>query len=97
MRVERMSFQPVLSPKLRKVLAKLAVKNKPLAIAVNKKIKQVCSCDEELINHYKNLRNELSEYKRTHIQKSFVLLFKVDFEKKHVLFVKLEHHDRVYK
>ena len=92
-----MTFQPVLSGELKRVLAKLSAKNKTLAIAVNKKIKQVCSCDEELINHYKNLRHELSEFKRAHIDKSFVLLFKVDFKKKLVFFTKLGHHNDIYK
>lgn len=89
-------FAPVLSDNLKIVLAKLSTKNKILAEAANKKIKQICSCDEELINHYKNLRYNLSDYKRAHVDKSFVLLFKVDFEKKLVLFTKLEHHDKVY-
>jgi len=92
-----MVFQPVLSEKLKKVLSRLAAKNSMLAIATNKKIKQICSCDEELICHYKNLRHDLSEYKRAHVSKSYVLLFKVDFEKKRVLFTKLDHHDRIYK
>jgi YafQ family addiction module toxin component len=92
-----MTFQPVLSEELKKVLSKLAARDTVLATSVNKKIKQICSCDEELINHYKNLRHDLSEYKRVHVERSYVLLFKVDFEKKLVLFTKLDHHDRVYK
>ena len=90
-------LEPIISEKLKKLLTKLTTKNKALAIATNKKIRQICSCDEELINHYKNLRNELSGYKRAHVEKSFVLLFKVNFEKKVVYFVKLDHHDNVYK
>lgn len=92
-----MTFQPVLSEELKKLLEKLASRNSNLAIAVNKKIKQVCSCDEELINHYKNLRYDLSEFKRVHVEKSFVLLFKVNFQKKLVVFTKLDHHDNIYK
>jgi len=92
-----MTFQPILSDELERLLAKLAVKDKILAVAVNKKIRQICSCDEELIGHYKNLRHDLSEYKRVHVDRSFVLLFKVDFERKVVFFVKLDHHDNIYK
>ncbi len=92
-----MTFQPVLSEKLKKVLEKLSTRDKVLAVAINKKIKQICSCNEEVINHYKNLRYDLSEYKRVHMERSFVLLFKVDFEKKMVLFVDIDHHDNVYK
>lgn len=92
-----MTFLPVLSEKLGKVLSKIAARDGVLAVAVNKKIKQICSCDEELIGHYKNLRYDLSEYKRAHVDKSFVLLFKVDSRKKRVLFIKLDHHKNVYK
>jgi len=92
-----MTFQPVLSEKVKKVLEKLSTRDKVLAVAINKKIKQICSCNEEVINHYKNLRYDLSEYKRVHVERSFVLLFKVDFEKKMILFVDIDHHDNIYK
>ncbi|MFH1751818.1 MAG: addiction module toxin RelE [archaeon] len=92
-----MTFQPVLSEKLERVLSKLAKKNKMLVIAVNKKIKQICSCDIELMDHYKNLKQDLSDYKRVHVSKSFVLLFKVDSKKGLVFFTKLAHHDDIYK
>lgn len=92
-----MTFQPVLSDKLRDTLVKLSTRDKTLAIAVNKKIRQVCSCDAELIGHYKNLKYGISEFRRVHVGKSFVLLFKVDFERKLVLFTKLDHRDNVYK
>ncbi len=90
-------FKPVLSNKFKKILKKLSFKNKPLVLAINKKIKQICSCDEELIQHYKNLKYDLFDYKRVHVNKSFVLLFHVDFEEKKVYFSKLAHHDNVYK
>lgn len=92
-----MTFQPVLSEKLKKVLEKLSTRDKVLAVAINKKIKQICSCNEEVIDYYKNLRYDLSGYKRVHVERSFVLLFKVDFEKKRVLFVDIDHHDNIYK
>ncbi|MBN2127748.1 MAG: addiction module toxin RelE [Candidatus Diapherotrites archaeon] len=92
-----MAFSPVLSDRLKKVLKKITVKNRQLSLAINKKIKQVCSCDEELIQHYKNLRNDLSDYKRVHVDKSFVLLFHVDLKNKKVYFSKLDHHDNIYK
>ena len=91
-----MPFSPILSESLKETLKKLSKKNSALTTAVNKKIKQICSCDDELIDHYKNLRNELSDYKRVHVEKSFVLLFNVDKQKKLVYFVKLAHHDTVY-
>lgn len=45
--------------------------------AMNKKIKQAIASDEFTIGHYKNLRHDLSGYKRVHVGKSFVLMFKV--------------------
>jgi len=90
-------YKTVLSLELEKLISKLAKKDKILLIALNNKIKQVCSCDDELIDHYKNLRYGLSEYKRVHIDKSFVLIFKVNKERNTVYFDRLEHHDTAYK
>jgi mRNA-degrading endonuclease RelE of RelBE toxin-antitoxin system len=39
----------------------------------------------------------MKEFKRVHIDNSFVLIFKVDFNKKFILFVDFDHHDRIYK
>jgi len=91
------TFEAVLSPKLIRLLPKIARKDPKLSNACAKKIRQVCSCDEELIGHYKNMKHGLKDYKRVHVDKSFVLLFKVDFKGKKVLFAKLDHHDNVYK
>ena len=77
-----------------KVLSK---RNKKLVEILNKKIKQIIDSDEFTIDHYKNLRHGLSDYKRVHIDKSFVLLFKVFKEKNYILFDKLKHHDDAYK
>ena len=58
---------------------------------------QIIDCDKETINHYKNLRYGLSDYKRVHIGKSFVLLFFVNFENNIINFIKFDHHDKIYK
>ncbi len=84
------------SDELKVVLAKLSKKDPARASIVYKKIEQIVSCDEKAIEHFKNLRHDLSEYKRTHIG-SFVLLFKVTKSKRHILFDRLKHHDDVYK
>jgi len=62
-----------------------------------KKIKQIIACDENSINHYKNLRHELKDYKRVHVDKSFALTFKVNLNKNLILFTDFDHHDRIYK
>jgi len=90
-------FNLVLSPELEELISKLEKKDKILLQALNKKVNQIISCDPELIDHYKNLRHSLSDYKRVHIDKSFVLLFKVNKDKNTVYFFKLEHHDIAYK
>lgn len=90
-------FKSVLSEILKKTIIKLSKKDSFLAEALNKKIKQICSCDNELIDHYKNLRHDLSDYKRVHITKSFVLLFKVNKKQNKIYFYKLDHHDNIYR
>lgn len=86
-----------ISDELKAVLAKLSKKDPVRAEIICKKIGQIISCDEKSIDRFKNLRHDLSEYKRVHIDTSFVLLFKVTKSKKHILFDRLRHHDDVYK
>ena len=59
--------------------------------------KEIINSDEMSIERYKNLRYDLSEYKRAHIAKSFVLLFKFSKKEKFILFDKFGHHDSIYK
>ena len=86
-----------ITDELRLVLAKLAKKDRLRAAIVYKKIEQIISCDEKAIDHYKNLRNDLSDFKRVHIDKSFVLMFRVSKKDMHIIFIKLKHHDNVYR
>lgn len=92
-----MAFSFSLSDELKETIEKLAKKNKKTVDIVNKKIKEIISNDEITIEHYKNMRYELSDYKRVHIEKSFVLMFKVFKKEKFILFDKLKHHDDTYK
>jgi mRNA-degrading endonuclease RelE of RelBE toxin-antitoxin system len=73
------------------LLEKLAKKDRNLAIALNKKIRQIVEGGET--THYKNLRGELSRLKRVHVG-NFVLLFRVRGET--IVFEKLAHHDDAY-
>ncbi|MFW5847208.1 MAG: addiction module toxin RelE [Nanoarchaeota archaeon] len=86
-----------LSDELKFILKKLSKKDPKKVKIINRKIKEIISCNSDTINHYKNLRNELKEYKRVHIDRSFVLTFKVDIKNNFILFVDFEHHDKVYK
>ena len=90
-------FDYNLSDNLKFKILKLRKKDIKKTIIINKKIKQVIRCDDESINHYKNLKKPLNELKRVHIDKSFVLVFKVDIKNNFVLFVDFDHHDRIYK
>ncbi len=86
-----------LSDELRIKLSKLVKKDKKRVEIINKKIKEIINRDKETIQHYKNLRHDLSEYKRVHIDEHFVLAFKIDLARKFVLFVDFDHHDLIYK
>ncbi|PIS45213.1 MAG: addiction module toxin RelE [Ignavibacteria bacterium CG08_land_8_20_14_0_20_37_9] len=89
-----MTFSFNLSDELKSTLLVLAKKDKPLADAINKKIRQII--DSDAIDHYKNLRHDLNNYKRVHIRKSFVLLFKVNKKDNHILFDRFGYHDDIY-
>ena len=86
-----------LSDELKLIIKKLIKKDKKKVEIINKKIKEIINSDKESIQHYKNLRYDLKDYKRVHIEKSFVLVFKVDIPNNFILFVDFDHHDRIYK
>ncbi|HNW05802.1 MAG TPA: addiction module toxin RelE [archaeon] len=92
-----MTFASNLSNELKETIKKLYSKDKKLFLELQKKINLIISCDKETINHYKNLRYGLSDYKRVHVGKSIVLLFSVDVQNNTVYFVKFDHHDKIYK
>ena len=62
--------------KLEKILFKLEKKNSNLYNQIRKKISEVIN--SEGVEHYKNLRHDLKNFKRVHIDSHFVLIFKVD-------------------
>ncbi len=84
------------SDELELTLKKLAKKNKPLYEATLKKMEEIINRDPESINFYKNLRNDLSNYKRVHVYKHYVLFFKFYPDKNKVYFQKIRHHDEAY-
>ena len=49
------------------------------------------------IDHYKNLRKPLQDYKRVKINAHFVILFKYDKCKDSIYFFDLDHRDNIYK
>jgi len=89
-------FKFDLSEDLRKTIEVLKRKNSNLADQLNKKMKQIIESDNDTIDHYKNLRNELSDRKRVHVGENFVLIFKVNKQENKITFTDFEHKDTVY-
>ena len=92
-----MSFKYDISDELEKTLSKLFKKDRKRYGILIKKIEEVSSRNLSTIEFYKNLKHDMKEYKRVHIDKSFVLVFKVFKKEKFILFDKVEHHDNIYK
>lgn len=82
--------------KLRVKIKKLEKKDKKRIEILYKKIKQIINYKEEDIEHFKNLRHELSNLKRVHIDSSFVLTFEYFKKEKFIKFIDFDHHDKIY-
>jgi YafQ family addiction module toxin component len=89
-------FEFDLSDELKLKIRKLLKKDRKKVEIIRKKIKEIVGSDQTTIDRYKNLRQDLKEYKRVHINTHFVLTFKVDKQRNFVLFVDFEHHDKAY-
>jgi len=59
---------------LKRTLSKISKKDKAMYDAIMKKFEEILTCEN--VNHYKNLRKPLQDFKRVHIKSSFVLTFK---------------------
>jgi len=92
-----MGLKYLITQELEKTIKKQKKKDLPTFIALYKKITEIINSDEDSIQHYKNLRAPLNEYKRVHINKSFVLIFSFDKNSKKLVFHELTHHDQAYK
>ena len=79
--------------KLEKILFKLEKKNSNLYNQIRKKISEVIN--SEGVEHYKNLRHDLKNFKRVHIG-HFVLIFRFDKNKDIISFEDFDHHDNIY-
>lgn len=92
-----MPFKYDVSDELEETLEKLCKKDRQTYESLMKKIVEIASRDVGTIEFYKNLRYDLKEYKRVHVAKSFVLMFKVFKEQNFMVFDKFRHHDEIYK
>lgn len=83
----------LISNNLKKRLVNLKQKDKKTFLAIKKKILQIANEDIVYIEHFKNLRGDLKNYKRIHIG-SFVLIFRV--KNNTIIFEEFDHHDKIY-
>ncbi len=85
-----MDVQPKFKKKVKKV------KNKKERSNIWNKMEEIANTLETSPNHYKNLHKPLQEYKRVHVNDSYVILFIVDEVNKKVIFHNYGHHDDIY-
>lgn len=90
-------FNYDISDELRVIFKKLAKKDRRRALCIKKKIQEIVANTTESIDRYHNCSYALKDYKHVHIDKSFVLLFKVNKTENHILFAKFGHHDDFFK
>jgi len=90
-------FEPIFSEQVLDFIAKIARKDKIIAQAINKKIKEILGRDASTIHFYKNLSGELKQFKRVHITEWLVLIFEVDSKNNRIVFFKIGHRADVYK
>lgn len=80
-------------PSLIKTLEKLSKKDKPLYEQAMKKINEVISTSD--VEHYKNLRHDMKDSKRVHIE-HFALVFEYRKKEDKIIFKDFDHHDNIY-
>lgn len=61
-----------------------------------KKIENIANILELNPDHCKNLKKPLQDYKRVHINRSYVLVFKVDIKNKEMILIAYDHHKKIY-
>lgn len=81
------------SKELARKMVKIKKKNKPMFEAIVRKIREI----KENPKRYKPLKYGMKEYRRVHIMKSFVLVFKIDRQKNKIIFEDFDHHNNIYK
>ncbi len=84
------------SENLVKTLKKLKKRNFAQYTIILKKIDDVKQKVTENPEHYKNLKHDLNKFKRVHIDKHFVLTFKISKTDRIVSFIDYDHHDNIY-
>ena len=81
-------------PNLQRILNKLFKKDKSRYEQVMNKIEEIINSSD--VEHYKNLRYDLSDKKRVQIG-HFVLVFSFIKSENKIIFLDFDHHDVIYK
>ena len=81
-------------PYLQRILNRLSKKDKAHYNQILNKIEDIVNSKD--VEHYKNLKYDLSEYKGVHIG-HFVLVFKFEKVNNKIKFEDFDHHDVIYK
>ncbi|MBN2251798.1 MAG: type II toxin-antitoxin system mRNA interferase toxin, RelE/StbE family [Candidatus Altiarchaeota archaeon] len=76
------------------VMGKTKSKNPVLFAALQKKINRIARLDPGEVDHFKNLRHDMSHLKRVQIG-SFVLTFQIRGDT--IVLEDFDHHDSIYK
>lgn len=80
---------------LSKILEKLHKRDKVTYESILGKIQEIVNSKE--VNHYKNLRSPMQEFKRVHVNGPFVVIFIYLPEEDKLEFYDFDHHDNIYK
>jgi YafQ family addiction module toxin component len=83
-----------IKPTADKIFQKLAKRNKKQLRMIFNKIQEI---RENPTHQYKFLRKPLQNYNRVHIDKHFVLIFKMEHKERSVVIYYFDHHENVYK
>jgi YafQ family addiction module toxin component len=82
-----------ISKECEKIFFRLAKKNPKQLEIIHKKILEIRS---NPFHEYKSLRAPLNGYNRVHIDKHFVMIFRIDHENLTVEIIYYGHHDNAY-
>ena len=87
-----MTYELEIADELDKTFSKLRKKNKKQLEIIFKKVHQIL----ENPYHFKPLRGDMHGARRVHIDRSFVLTYEVNEERKVVRLLDYNHHDYIY-
>ena len=85
-------YAPFNAPTLDRKMCKLLKKDKPKYEMLQSKMEEIAQDP----HHYKSLGNVMAGTQRVHIG-SFVLTFTILEDEKKVVFLDVDHHDKIYR